>query len=324
MKIEIAKKMCPFTRVPGAACVLPRGQWLVRIFPTRFCFIHTVTKQVAVWDKMPKVLSQMMVTQDLEKGVVHVHSVSGSYTICQRAEGIEIRGSAYALLDVPKEALVFAPAERLSFGVHKAQDMEMIRRRCDLVEIIPLWHRLGMWIPDLPFAHIGTFTLLNSLQGLVDDGNKEKIEDLLKSLFLAGFSDMLVPRVHDDQLQGLVPEADPLACSALPLLTEGSRLLRALVFQQQAGIWHILPCLPPSFHSGRFIGEEISLEWSKKLIQKMIVRPKTTGMLRLVLQKSIARFRLRRSLKDPGVVFARDTQLECQAGVPLFLDRFEK
>ncbi|MES2344801.1 MAG: hypothetical protein V4494_02530, partial [Chlamydiota bacterium] len=147
-----------------------------------------------------------------------------------------------------------------------------------------------------------------------------------------GFYDMLVPRVTDTLFQGLVKgHADP-QFPVHALLKESARLIRALFFQENEGILTLFPCLPTEFHSGRYLnlktssGDEIDLEWSKKMLQKVIIRPQSIRTFQLDVPKGIKSYRVRTSFQDKGCTKTVNEpfHLNVLTHPFLILDRFQK
>jgi hypothetical protein len=139
---------------------------------------------------------------------------------------------------------------------------------------------------------------------------------------MAGFSGILAPRLSDGH-QGIVPEGD-YPFSPLGLLTEGSKLIRSLFFEEKENIISFLPELPPAFHAGRMVsvqtslGDEIDFEWSKKTLRRVVFRVNVSREVHLDLQSSIKSFRIGKKNRMPA-----DKLLALEAGKTLYLDRFQ-
>lgn len=305
MKIDIAQRLHPFSHVPGVRLILPKTILELQAFPTR---LRIGKQEVLFHVKGP--VKGFTVEQDLEKGEVCIYSHQYRYLIRRVEGGVEIFESKTKKTQIfPFNHLpVNLPEERLSLGMHKAQDWDMVKRRGDLKEILPAWLALGNMTPVIDEERRGgTLTLLNA--------------DNLLNLFNAGFYDILCPRINDDQYQGLCPETNE-SISPFPLLTEGAKLIRSLFFKEEGDTLYFLPNLPSDFHSGRFKSPLVDMEWSKKQIRRLILRH--TGTKTLIFQKFIKRFRLRHSPKEKGQIIVAPATLTLEPGRPLFLDRFEK
>ena len=281
MKISIAKRFKPFSHTPGVKLLLPGTDQLFQVFPAK---IVADGKEIPLDIKGP--VKNFTVEQDLERGQIRIfgQALSGYYEKIFKAPAYE------------------KPKERLSLGVHKALDWDLVKRRHSMAEILPIWHFLGQVTPEKPSHREGTAALLDRS---------------LEHLFLAGFEGILSPRLIDTDEQGFdlkQPEdSDPLV-----LLTEGARIIRNLFLQEREDVFHILPSLPKEFHCGRLTTPSIDMEWSKHKLRKLIVRTSK----QLLLPKEIKRFRLKRNHKDKGEWILRDEQLPL--GARLTLDRFER
>ncbi|OGN64989.1 MAG: hypothetical protein A3E80_02105 [Chlamydiae bacterium RIFCSPHIGHO2_12_FULL_49_9] len=159
--------------------------------------------------------------------------------------------------------------------------------------------------------------------------DRNKIASALDALLKAGFSKILVPRLFDDQYQGLSPE-ETIDGNPSILVQEGAKIIRSLFFKQNERRLAFLPTLAPRFHSGRMVSlmadgiGEIDFEWSKGLLKKAIFRVKTAGDVVLELQKEIKTFRVRKNLKEKGKTQCAKEPLVLSAGSTYFLDRFKK
>ncbi len=288
MKISIAQRLRPFSHRPGTSCLVPGTAWQVTAFPTLLQFYNLQTGE-----EREEVLSggkSFTLTQDLERGEVRV----GRHVI--------------------KLGKLPASIERLSLGSHKALDWDLCRRRLDLADILPVWFRLGQMVPS---------------DGTLNFPALDKLEaaPFLEKVFCAYFHGILVPRLFDEDHQGLFPAGKPIATAPLALLVEGARWIRTLFFQDN---FKFLPNLPPQFHAGRLLhvqtkeGDSIDMEWSKKLLRRVVIRPGKSREVHIQLQKSLASFRVRRSAKDRGQRQLAEAQLSLEKGKVLFLDQFQK
>lgn len=329
MSIKIAERLRPFSHVPGVCCLLPKTKVTVQAFPTLIRFLEIQDIEL----ELEGPVQDFTVQQDLERGHLSVygHAKNGyfRYVISQENEGIFIRFQKFPL---PKETIFIphlcrevAPCkERLSLGNHKAQDWEMMRRRADLKEIFPLWVKLANLTPNLEVA---SHPLLSCCEEQVAMQLKVSIYSTFSDLFKAGFYDMLVPRFYDTQHQGF---ALPVETDTPPhfILKQGGALIRSLFFQEDSETLSLLPCLPPEFHAGRYLniktshGEEIDIEWSKKMLKRVLLRPSSPRSLRLHLPK-VKSFRVRTSLQDRGYILTPEDLLPTTS-IPLILDRFQK
>ena len=71
--------------------------------------------------------------------------------------------------------------------------------------------------------------------------NRERVKllEVFESFFLASFEGVLVPRLIDTEYQGILPQEE-IKGPPLPLLTEGGKLIRSLIFQEDQGVLSLL------------------------------------------------------------------------------------
>ncbi len=358
MRIAIAERLRPFSHIPGTLCLVPGSTFCLRLYPALLRLKDLAQSETAVLAEFPLnvegPVKDFTVVQDLEKGIIFVwgHSIRGFYRYhCfyqkeQNRVAIQVEKDLTDglfpsnLTSLTKGPLVFSDSkeaplepisERLSLGNHKAQDWEMIRKRCAMEEIFPLWLRLGQITPEVPFSEAkGTLALLNECRQAMESFSREKVLAPFKKIFLAGLEGMGVPRLQDTQHQGFGLSAIPdnFGGSALPLLTEGALLIRRLFFQEKQNDLFILPKLPPEFHCGRYLGLKfkygtIDLEWSKKRIRRLILQGNGPAELNFQFHHSIKSYRLRRSSRDKGSRIKTGSIFVLDAVSPFYLDNFE-
>jgi hypothetical protein len=335
MQIKIASRLRPFSHTPGITCLVPGTLCTVQIFPTMLRFQG---KEHRLPFSGP--IADFTVQQDLEKGAIHVFGRTPSgymrYWIAAKGSNltIEFEQSPVSIAPLrcplpfvrPHSSVI---VERLSLGMHRSQEWEGIHRRADLSEIFQHWLRLSQMLPETEKGP--SLFLLEKIWEAKRD--KREIIPAFFNLFQAHFHGILVPRLNDDQFQGIAPETADVE-NYLPyyLLKESGKCLRSLFIEEETGVCSLLPHLPSQFHAGRFTGvrlqngDQIDFEWSKKLLRRLIWRTAETTNQQMVLrlQKSLMSFRVRRSLKDKGTVLSREDPLILRPNEILYLDRFQK
>lgn len=346
MHIKIAERLHPFSHQSGTFCLIPYTTWEVQVFPTRLYFRNLQTsKDFDLRLSLKGPVKNFTVEEDLEQGFIRIfgESLEGYIEYLIEKDKIHFKklpltgilcgtktvhkGMSYEL---PLQIAALTDSkERLSLGMHRSQDWDMVKRRADLKEIFPIWLRLAALIPEEKITQlpdVGTLTLLNACQKAIDQGEKNHLVPLFTQLFQVAFQGILSPRLSDELFLGIVPDAKiPPQLSPLVILHLGAKLIRSLFFKEEGEMISFLPTLPPEFHSGRFIlGDEISIEWSKKLIKKIIWKSKDDREVLLKLQSPIQSFRLRHSLKDRGKKIFKNQSILLKAGQLTYLDRFEK
>lgn len=354
MKISIAQRLHPFSHQPGIFCLLPGTSLRFQIFPALLRVHDLSSAEPRFVCELPVnvggPVSNFTVVNDLEKGEIQVfgHSAKGYFCYLIKAlQGsnewiIRVRNNPdkQDLIAVEEPSSTLPPflpetRERLSLGVHKAQEWESMQRRQDFAELFPYWLRLGQLVSYKPIANApveGSAVLLNKCKEILTAHSPECFLKPFYSLFLAGFQGIFCPRLVDDQFQGFgLKEVSPHSqFSPLYLLTEGANVIRSLFIKEESNHVAILPSLPPEFHAGRFLdvacgkASTISIEWSKKSLRRMVVCAIEEEQVLFVFPKEIKRFRLRKNLQEPGSKVLTSTPLLLHAGQKYFIDQFEK
>lgn len=320
MKIQIRARFRPFSHTPGTSCIIPRTNAILTAFPTR---LEIDQHEVLLPLKGP--VKNFTISQDLERDCVFVFGsakegyfklkITGEKTGFQ----IEAKKGPIQSVRIPKkiELVDEKNLERLSLGSHKAQDWDLVRRRKDLKEILPIFYFLAQKVPFAKTATGGTANLLKPPK------ERHNFEEALSAFFDAGFSKLLVPRLFDDEYQGYVSEegkGDPFY-----LLQEGLKMVRSLFFKSDQNTLFFLPNLPISFDAGRMLNLEapgigrVDIEWSKKKLKKVILRASHSKEIILDLQKEIKTFRI-----DKSSVCKRHSSINIIKNKTYFLDRFQK
>lgn len=306
MKIQIREKLRPFSHLAGSACPLPGTFAIVQAFPT---LLRIDQHEIPIEKGHHEGFTLQM---DLEKHCVFVFGKKFRLQVYASENGFHVRGSMRIDIRTPVVFCPAAPFERLSLGNRKAQDWEGVLKRGDMAEWMPCLFCLGQKVPRVkPQKLTGTAHLL-----------KMSDEKSLQALFQAGFSKLLVPRLNDDQHQGLVPYEKEEG-SPFYLLQEGAKLIRSLFFQQDERRIAFLPALLTSLHAGKMVGLKapgigtIDFEWSKKQIRSAYIRAAVSGEILLEVKAKTVRVnrRERVSTKEPLCLHEGKTYL---------LDRFEK
>ena len=366
MKINIAQRFHPFSHENGTKFLLPNTSYSIQVFPTRLNFVDVAGQMESFFFSLDfsGPLGDFTAELDLELGVLRVFGMTKKgymrYIICAKKDGIWL-----TVEKIPEEKLIlhrsFSPEplclskgetllisypfnhfekmkneERLSLGIHKSQEWELIRRRNDFKEIFPFWLMLSHWIPRKDGGREqGNYLLLQECRRKINQGEKETVLTAFRHLFLAAFDGVLVPRLYDSEYQGILPEVEqkkPFS-SPLPLLTEGAELIRSMFFQEKEEKIAILPCLSSEFHSGRMIGVKslkgltLDFEWTKKKLRRMRIFSLYEQEFLLNLPKGIQSCRIKqnqRVIKKLMTDAEGNVRLPLGANKTIDLDRFER
>lgn len=334
MQIKIAERLRPFSQTPGTYCILPGTVLRLQIFPA-LLLVHEVTgvkpkliAEIPVPVKGP--VKGFTVQLDLEKGAIHVwgEGLQGyfRYRILRGKDPLQLvlrveKGLSNWNQQDLQQNLQIHSTERLSLGNHKSQDWEMVKRREDLTEILPVWLRLGqLTTSPQDLSYEGTAALLK----VCKEASKMEVYEAFIHVFKTAFDGILSPRLVDDQHQGFEFSLASEKLSPLILLTEGAKIIRSLFIRSEGNDIHILPRLPPQFHCGRFLQAQcdslgrVDFEWTKKMMRRMVFYAESTGIIKLHFPKDIEQFRL------DGQFIQVGQPIEVEQGRRYIFDRFQK
>lgn len=344
MRILIHDRLKPYSHTPGTSTLLPFTQFLFTIYPALIQVTSLQTEPQLIQEiplNLTSPVEQFTVQLDLERGWIKVWGTVKegffSYRIQKQEEhwAIAIEKDATGALfsgtgvdnikTKPKPTHEFR--EHLSFGSHKAQNSDEMRKRGQMTEIFPFWFRLSQMTLKTNPAFGGVADLLQKCQQAIAQEDPQILDQAFTHLFRAGFEGIFVPRLRDTDHQGFLLSEPQKGGAPLWLLQEGGRLIRALFFQEKEKQCSILPCVPPQYHYGKMKGvashcATFDIEWTKKQLRRMVIFGRKNDELELCLPK-IKRFRLR-AFKTEKTVEKRTVILKIQEGETYFLDRFER
>lgn len=292
--IKIEQKLQPFSIFPGTFFQIPGSGLFCRIFHSLIQVMdssHNIIDQVVPEPSEDKFFCVM---QDLHKIGIKIFLGKKRYGIS--SQGVIREGSL-------RSRKAYFSFEFLSLGINKKLDWEMIYRRKNLLEILPIWFRLGLLTPKTSLTaeekKSENFLLFSSVCEEFFNHNKEKQYQLLEKLFFSCFSFNLVPR-HQHTCRPNHNRINRSEQEKIPLffLWKGALFIKSLFIKIEDNTFYILPCLLKQFHSGRLINipcgslGSMNLKWSKKTIKQIIFRSLHDGKVNFVFSKEIFKFRL--------------------------------
>ncbi|MFA5250704.1 MAG: hypothetical protein WC371_04800 [Parachlamydiales bacterium] len=357
MKIKAEQKLRLFSHLPGTRFLVPGTLIEAIFFPARLelGFLDLPQKPLVLDLELLGPVRGFTVFQDLKEAFLEVQGFSLQgffrYRLFVKDNKLQLlvlkapQGEFFFQFQNEKKHLALREAfalpldleevkeseklpEILCLGQNKHLDRELLKRRFDLRELLPLWFKLGQMTPQRPLGNFGTLRLVDGLERAVSEKNKNEAKRFLELLLQAGFQELFIPRLFDPLHQGIVPlEKKASPASSAPLLSKGSELIRRLFFQEEAALFRILPV--SWFFSGRLVNLKtawglLHLEWTKKLLKKMVLETKKSGSLQMVFSSQIVSFRLRSSLEEKGVVYESASAFELEEGKRYFFDHFQK
>lgn len=287
--ITVNRKDLLFSKSPGSSCLIPHTFWGVRLYPAKG-ILFSLEGETSFTFPLPFV-GNCMLQQDLRRGCVFLSGKEGRFRLFYK------EGKILLFSEKTKETQTFSiqeiptslhPTEVLSLGVEKKQEMEGIRRRGDLKEILPLLFHLSQKVPQISFR------------------SEEIPWDLsdLKDFCVHYFSKGFLPRLVDEEHQGITCRRNLDTGSPQELFSKAYGLIRSLFFEAKEGkmIWR-----KPLFVSGRLLRlqveglGEVDLEWRKWGPFRMRIRTFQAGRFSLQLPEEIASFRFNKKRLSVGI-----------------------
>ncbi len=311
MYLKIAQRYRPFSHTPGIVIPIPGTFFSAQIFPGRLYLNSWDGKKEEIVWKWRGPISSFTCVQDLEKGCIIVFGKGEEGYFRYRIESTE-KGIIVKIEKSPIEEgdrYVEAPyfkkqsRERLFLGVTKQQDWEKIQRRSDFREIYPIFLKLASFLPY----------------------QKEEGNIFVPAIFPTLFFGMLQPRLTDEGYHNVLQDI-PSIHNPFSLIRQGASAIRKHFFRQEGDTLYLLSHLPKGIISGRYISlafslGEIDIEWSKKILRRVIFRINHRGTIGLSLQKEIVDFRI--TLDGKSHKHLAVDPLDLREGT-YFLDRFQK
>lgn len=297
MSIKIADRLKPFSHNPGVEFPIPFTKIGVQVFPTA---LRLLPKGDLIHLPLKGPVEDFTAILDLQRGAIKVfgRTAEGDFRYWLFGKGQELyfyqeKGPEGILANSPfleasSKPLVDQPMEMVSFGVSKKLDWELVKRRNNLAEFLPIWFQLGQLMPPVNDSCAG-----NSLY----DSLKLGQNTMFNALFSAGFRGIFWPQKEDLSYGGYA--LPPLSAASEPtlLLTGGYHSIRSLLIQESMEALSILPTATKLFHAGRAMALQtsfasIDLEWAQGRLKKIYLSCKQTGHYQLNLPKEIKRFQV--------------------------------
>lgn len=357
--MKIASRYRPFSHIPGNTCLIPNTSCEVTAYPTAVFVKDEQGRLVQIEWELTGLVKEFTLMQDLERREVFIYGIAKegyfSYRLsCKEGsiilkldrasqgflKGIIKESSAEICLK-PKEILslfktsyhsLVMNLEKISFGNHKAQDWDLIKRRNNPLEYIPFWFALGQGSAqdELPLEGKGIIKHLELCKQALQNEEKESFLEKLRELFEVGFESLLVPKLYDAKYLGLSKNSLSQTNHKTPiaLLKEGYELIRKMFFEVKDNKISILCHLPSMFHAGRCLNFQLGkttfhIEWCKKLLKKVIINSSEKQTLHFCFQKALKTFRVRGSLNTRGLEVACSEPITLDKGLYI-LDQFKK
>lgn len=329
MPIRIGIKKRPFSKDPGAKCVLPNSPYRATFYPTK---IVCAAIEIPLSHSGP--VQGFTVQQDLEKGFVRIFGEAREGRVAYR---FFHKGNHLVLYDEKQKKLsktaVIQPAfeqkkrPRLSFGCHKKQDVYQILHRLQPMEYLPLLYEIGNGYPQEEIPENGIGKILKEIGTAIERKNKVEIIPAFTRFVMVGLESIFSPVLHDAYHMGVIQ--GHLNVSPHIVLAQLAGYIEQMLFVEKEGGVHLLPALPPELPHGKLIGIPFSLgtidiEWTKKKLRCVQLTIEKSGRFELVLPKQIQSFRIHRGKEKEHSIVLREDILSLEEGHIYTLDRFQK
>ena len=323
--IKIRDRFRPFSHRPGAKCMIPKSNWGVEAYPTEIR-IFREEQVIPIYLELTGPVQGFTLEQDLEKEVVRLFGRAKegyfNFEIAHEGRVITIvlkRGKSIAYrfgdkrgvlqrhqfleLSVEEASLPFH-TERLSLGMNKKLDWDLVIRRLDLREILPVLFFLGQKI---------------------DPCDMQYTEPYLPQQF----EGILVPLRKSRQGLGLKEETIPSTFQVSAVLRKSYEAIRNYFIEEVNGEVAILSNLPSEFVSGRMTCIKTSkaifdIEWTKRKLRQMRIEALQEGVLSIRWPKEVDSFRLKHRPQEKGRMVNKDEELLLTSGQIYYLDKFQK
>lgn len=353
MQIKLLEKFNILSHDIGRSFLVLKTSYFVKIYPGLLFFKDLNSdKQFKIFLKFNGPVKNFTIIQNLLNGNLEVffHTEDGfvSYKIStEENSGIlffdritdqnfkiefnELKDvNAKETIKLPiKTISSLVPNEKIFFGIHKKPDLYFVKKREDILEILPFIFLYSQFYLDVGYSCcLRKDCLLKDFDKEILRKDKQELTQKLLNIFKVHFFGAFIPRLNDEEYQNIVSyfekDANPF-CVFIRLYHS----IKSLFINTKDDELSILPCLLTDLHHGRVLNFQtpfgvIDLEWSKKLLKKVIFKPSKDVSLKLVLQSSIKNFRLREGKNEKGQIFNNEDVGTFQNGKIYLLDKFMK
>ena len=333
--IQVRDRFRPFLHLAGSFCMIPTSNWAVKAYPTNVQLFCEKALLSIIWHLTGPVRG-FTLQQDLEKDCVYIFGKAQEgyflFEITHREEKIVLllkRGFSIGYEEEKGqgilkrgESLQFFVGEkpyerrfieRLSLGVHKKLDWELVQRRNDLKELLPVLFFLGQ--KSFPYLEKSLFV----------PKSEEDFEGLIQSYFTS----LCMPQREKAFGLGLASKSFSLSVPLGGILFQMYRSIRSLFLQEKDQSVSLLPHLFSPFLSGRALGLQtrfalFHLEWRNRKLRRVQIKALLDGPLPLLFPKEIKKFRLRQSQEKRGSEMSCTDSLFLACGKVYYLDKFQR
>ncbi|MEG0037218.1 MAG: hypothetical protein RSB82_02100 [Victivallaceae bacterium] len=325
--LRLKQHFKPFSLLPGELYQIPGSRLFAQVFPSLIRIFneknHLLSEVPIDTDGSLKCFSVM---QDLHRGGLTLFSGSNRYAVSGIGKVLKSRSQPVTKLD----------SRFLSFGIHKKQDWQMIYRRRDVKEILPLWFRMGLITPGSDADESDRVGIPDFLEECfdyrrTDDYCSDRMLFMIEQLFSFGFGNCLVPQRYDRFHRGIFKEFQDITEMPLTILCRGASLIESLIYSRKDNRIEFLKKLPGKFVCGKLFGVvhegflSFDLEWTKKRIGMIRLKGLSDTEAFFSFPLDIKQFRLRKEkTRDKGRILKAGEPIAINSGITYLLDCFEK
>lgn len=329
--IKIHDRFKPFSHTFGQRCMIPKSNWGIEAYPREIRFFlkeQSIPLELDLNDPIKEFTLQL----DLEKDVVRIfgrakegyfhfeisHEANKIVIILKRGKSIPYSFAGkkgvlerHQFLEIETEpSFETYQIERLSLGVTKKLDWEMVLRRGELKEILPILFFLGQ-------------------KGDPEGSNSSFRIDSLESFIKAHFHFMLVPKIAVDKRLGLNQKDLPAHMNLSAILYMCYQEIRSFFVKEEKGSLFIFPNIPKEFISGKLVGLKtskaiIDIEWTKRKVRRVRIVATNAGVLEIKWPRDVDSFRLKNRPQEKGKMISSADEIILSPGQIYYLDKFQK
>ncbi|MBM3193354.1 MAG: hypothetical protein FJZ59_03880 [Chlamydiae bacterium] len=311
--------------------MIPKSNWGIEAYPREIRFFFE-EKSISLELDLSAPIKEFTLQLDLEKDVVRVfgrakegyfhfeifHEGKKIVTTLKRGHSIPYSFAGkkgvlerHQFLEIETErAFEDYQLERLSLGVTKKLDWEMVIRRGELKEILPILFFLGQKVDS-------------------DLSDSSFSIDSIQSFIKAHFDFMLVPKRSVEKRIGTTEKDLPEHIKFSAILYKCYEHIRSFFLKEEKGAVFIFPNLPKEFIYGKLVGLKtskaiIDIEWTKRRVRKVRVVATGSGVLEIKWPKDIDSFRLKNRPHEKGKMVSSSDDIILSPGQIYYLDKFQK
>lgn len=324
MSLKIGERFRPFSHRSGTHFPIPHTKRGVVVYHAA---LKLLPDETLISLPIEGPVKDFCAILDIEKGGIKVFGTAKNGYFCYWifGEGFQkVKGlSSWNVPSTPFEKAE-SVKERLSLGITKKPDWDLVVKRKLVEEIIPYWFFLGQLFEDS--KELKGDSLFSDLSHAVKQKNLKDIKTLLISVFETGFLDIFFPLKEDPLHLGFLKPPISKEGSPFALLTHGYTLIRDLLVKEEGSVLRISPLISDLFPFGKAVDLKLSFgtlsfEWTKYKLRTMNLFCHQGQKITFSFPKSLKRCRLNRKKE---VNLTSDLTLDLTPNTQYFFDHFEK